>query len=117
MIIEEEIVNCLLEAAIEGVRENVFCETQITPPDEYILVERTAGSEKDHLRSAMVTVQSISTESLYRAAEINEAAVDALLTFGEESTEVFSCRLNSNYNYTNPTTKEYRYQAVFDIRY
>lgn len=117
MVIEEAIVSCLLEAAIEGVGESVYCETQIMPPDEYILVERTAGSETDHLRTAMVAVQSISTESLYRAAKINEAAIDALLTFGEESTEVFSCRLNSNYNYTNPTTKEYRYQAVFDIRY
>ena len=31
--------------------------------------------------------------------------------------DVISCKLNSDYNYTDKETKRYRYQAVFDIRY
>ena len=31
--------------------------------------------------------------------------------------DVISCKLNSDYNYTDEETKRYRYQAVFDIRY
>ena len=31
--------------------------------------------------------------------------------------EVASCRLNSDYNFTDTTKKQYRYQAVFDIVY
>jgi hypothetical protein len=31
--------------------------------------------------------------------------------------DVLSVELNSNYNYTDTSTKEYRYQAVFDIRH
>jgi len=29
--------------------------------------------------------------------------------------EISRIKLNSDYNYTDTTTKEYRYQAVFDI--
>ena len=29
--------------------------------------------------------------------------------------EVSACRLNSDYNFTDTTTKHYRYQAVFDL--
>ena len=29
--------------------------------------------------------------------------------------QIVSVSLNSDYNYTDTTTKEYRYQAVFDI--
>ena len=34
-----------------------------------------------------------------------------------ERPEVGSCELNSDYNYTDGTKKEYRYQAVFDLVY
>ncbi|SDQ04437.1 hypothetical protein SAMN04487752_0319, partial [Carnobacterium viridans] len=31
--------------------------------------------------------------------------------------EISGVRLNSDYNFTDTTTKEYRYQAVFDINH
>jgi hypothetical protein len=34
-----------------------------------------------------------------------------------ERDEVTKVTLNSNYNFTDTTTKEYRYQAVFDLYY
>ena len=51
---------------------------------------------------------------MQKTAELNEQvkdAVDGLLS----QNEIHSVRLNSDYNYTDTTTKQYRYQAVFDI--
>ena len=31
--------------------------------------------------------------------------------------EVFKVKLNSDYNFTDPSTKKYRYQCIFDITY
>ena len=48
------------------------------------------------------------------AAELNErvkAAMDELADIDDVS----ACRLNSDYNFTDTTTKHYRYQAVFDL--
>ena len=63
---------------------------------------------------ATITIQSYAN-SLYEAARLNEQ----LCTEMENITNVpsvMSCNLNSNYNYTDATTKEYRYQAIFNIR-
>ena len=34
-----------------------------------------------------------------------------------ESTNIFKSSLNSDYNFTDTSTKKYRYQAVYDIYY
>lgn len=81
----------------------------------YALVEKTGGGRENHIRSATVAVQSYG-ETLFAAAVLNErvlAAMDELCVLPEVS----SCELNSDYNYTDPEKKEYRYQAVFDIVY
>lgn len=116
MIIEKSILDYLLGAGM-SVGTDVYCEVPLYPPEEYILIEHTAGSEDNYIRSAMVAVQSISRASLYRAMEINEEVLEAMRTYDEESTDVYGCKLNSNYNFTNTATKEYRYQAVFDVHY
>ena len=53
---------------------------------------------------------------MYNAASLNEtviAEMDGLPALPE----VASCRLNSDYNFTDTTKKQYRYQAVFDVVY
>ena len=117
MIIEEKIISHLINAAIDGIGDNVYCGVPEYPPDAYILIERTAGSETNYLRSCMIAVQSISASSPLEAAQINEDVLDAMDTLAQETANIYSCRLNSNYNFTNTATKEYRYQAVFDINY
>lgn len=83
---------------------------------EYILVQRTNGGCTNHIRNATYAVQSISYYSKLRAAQINETVKTAMEEF-EEASNISACRLNSDYDFTNPNTKEYRYQAVFDIVY
>lgn len=85
-------------------------------PDEYILIEKTGSSETNLIPSATFAFQSISSQSLYRAAQINEDVKGAMFTV-ISLPEVSRARLNSDYNFTDTRTKQYRYQAVYDITY
>lgn len=93
----------------------VFAERPEDPPAEYLLVECVGGGTNNHLRTAMIAIQSYA-DSLFRAAEINElveAAMDALTDLDSVS----RCKINSSYNYTDTDSRKYRYQAIFDIVY
>lgn len=92
----------------------VYAEVPVNPPDEYIVIERTGGNRVDCIEHATVAIQSISKISLLRAMTINEEVKDAMEDLYDG---IFGCDLNSNYNYTNTETKEYRYQAVFNLHY
>lgn len=81
--------------------------------EEFLIVEKTGGKETEHIKSATIAVQSYAG-SMYRAAEINEA-VKAVMEHMTELEGVSRVDLNSDYNFTDTTTKQYRYQAVFDI--
>lgn len=99
----------------------VFMETPAgTPedpiPDEYVLIEKTGSSMSNLISSATFAFQSISNVSLYRAAQINEDVKGAMFTVITVP-EVSRARLNSDYNFTDTRTKQYRYQAVYDITY
>lgn len=94
----------------------VYPEVPEAPPAEYIIIEKTGGRIKDHICSAVIAIRSVSTVSLHRAAMINEevkTAMDGILVLPE----IFRASLNSDYNFTNVQTKEYRYQAVYDMTY
>lgn len=52
--------------------------------------------------------------TLYEAALLN-AELKEVLKDLIKLDEISRIKLNSDYNYTDTTTKEYRYQAVFDI--
>ena len=86
------------------------------PPLKYCLIEKTGGSETNHIKRATVVIQSYA-ESLYDAANLNETvketilAADGLIMLDS----IVSVNLSSDYNFTDTTTKKYRYQAVFDI--
>lgn len=81
----------------------------------YVVLEKTSSGKNNHLPSATFAFQSYA-KSLYEAAKLNEKvkmAVESLITLDE----IRGVKLNSDYNFTDTTTKEYRYQAVFDIKY
>lgn len=88
-------------------------KTGVTVP--YVLLDKTGGSESNHLKKATVAIQSYGT-SLYNAALLNDRVVQAMDRFNEIE-NITGVHLNSSYNYTDTETKNYRYQAVFDINY
>lgn len=81
--------------------------------DTYVLIEKTGSSEANGIESATVAIQSYA-DSLYHAAELNKKVKEAMRA-SVSLPNVSRAALNSDYNYTDTTTKEHRYQAVFDV--
>lgn len=81
----------------------------------YVLVERTGGTEEDHICYATLVIQSYAP-SKYLAAELNEKVKKAMKNIIALDS-VFSAKLNSDYNFTDTTTEKHRYQAVYQLVY
>lgn len=83
--------------------------------DEYVLIQKTSSSRQNHIDHATFALQSYG-RSLHSAMLLNKkvkAAMDALITVDGIS----ASRLNSDYNFTDMQSKNYRYQAVYEITY
>lgn len=93
----------------------VYLEMQENMPDSFIIFEKTSGGQKNQINSASFAFQSYG-DSMYEAAKLNEELKAAVFKL-QWSKEVGGVRLNSDYNFTDTTSKKYRYQAVFDITY
>ena len=85
------------------------------PPARFVVLEKTGSSRENYINTASFAVQSYGP-SLFEAAELNErvkAAMDELI----QLPDIISSDLDSDYNFTDTSTKRYRYQAVYDIIY
>lgn len=92
-----------------------FFERPENPPIRYVLLEKTGSAKQNYLPSATFAFKS-HAETMYDAALLNEEVkktIEEMIALNEIS----AIRLNSDYNFTDTTTKEYRYQAVFDINH
>lgn len=92
-----------------------FLERPVNVPERFVLFEKTGSSETNHLPASTMAFQSYA-ESLYEAALLNEEikeVVKSMITLNE----IRGISLNSDYPFTDTTTKEYRYQAVYDIKH
>ena len=92
----------------------VYMEVPKHPSGDYVVIEKTGSSKTNHLYTAMLTFKSHSN-TMYGAATLNEAVKTAMDAAARNLAEVSKSKLNSDYNYTNQTTKADRYQAVYDI--
>lgn len=81
----------------------------------YVLIERTGSGIENHIKNATIAIQAYGA-TMEKAMLLNDEVIDAMDSI-ESNENVFTARLNSSYNYTDTTTKEYRYQSVFDIYY
>lgn len=84
------------------------------PAAPFWVIQKTAGGQLEGcVGTATLAIQSYGA-TLYEAAAANETLktrMAALIGLPE----IASVRLNSDYNYTDTASKQYRYQAVFDI--
>jgi hypothetical protein len=110
-MIEVTILNYLLLA----LPVDVALEKPDPAPKSYVLFEKTGSSEFNHTYSSTFAFQSYAP-SLCEAAALNDFVKDAVRDMVELD-EIVSVSLNTDYNFTDPTTKQYRYQAVFDIKH
>src|SRR5690625_4437417 len=72
----------------------------------YVLFEKTSSGKSNHLPNATFAFQSYA-DSLYNAAVLNETVKEAVESLIELD-EIRGVNLNSDYNFTDTTTKEYR---------
>lgn len=97
----------------DGLTVPVYAERPEIPEDSYVLIELTSLSERNHIYSAMIALQCYAPSLLKAAALCGEVCKCMDDITGRPN--ISHAKLNSAYNFTNTATKEYRYQAVFDL--
>ena len=106
----------ILADLIAYLNENLSVEAYAEAPTDltdYVLLEQTGSSRKNHITTTTIAIQSYG-ESLLDAMVLNsevETAMDGFLGLNN----VTRVELESDYNFTNTTTKQYRWQAVYNI--
>lgn len=96
--------------------DEVYLERPVEKPSgRYIIFEKTSGSLNEHIKRATIAVQSYGN-SLLDACTFNEQVKEHMLNIAELDS-IYKISLNSDYNFTKTNTKDYRYQAVFEIVY
>lgn len=93
----------------------IYMEQPKTKPSAFYLMEKTAGGQTDKVNRATIVIQSYAS-TLFDAATMNETIKTAMAD-AVSLDEISRVELNSDYNYTDPTTKQYRYQAVFVVTF
>lgn len=115
-MIEKTLISYLIDKTSAG--SNVYAERPEDIPEKYILIQKTGSSVEDMITSSTIAIQSIAVElqggHLVDAMDLNEDVKEAM-SYLEEESDIVMVRLNSDYNFTDNSTNEYRYQAVYDI--
>lgn len=91
----------------------VCMEVPEDPPDRYVVLKKADSRREDLLYRTMILARSYGP-TLLAAAELSHQVVNAMLTL-PALPEVSGCHLTGDYNFTDTDSKQYRYQAVFDI--
>lgn len=105
----------VLDYLTERLSVPVYMEMPEQMPDSFVLIEKTGGGRDNHIDRATIALQSYAP-SMYEAAELNYV-VKALMDAMPDTENVFRCKLNSDYNFTDTSVKRYRYQAVYDLTF
>ena len=80
---------------------------------DYVLIDKTGSQRTNHITTSTFAIQSYG-KSLYDAMLLNAdvaSAMEGLI----ELNRITKVELETDYNYTNTATKQYRWQAVYDI--
>lgn len=91
----------------------VYLEHEPDMSVQCFVVEKTGSDEVNFIKSATVAIQSYGS-SMAEAASLNELLKIAVADM-VQCDRICSCRLSTDYPFTDIDTKQYRYQAVFEI--
>lgn len=80
---------------------------------DYVLIDQTGSSRTNHIITTTFAIQSYG-KSLYEAMLLNQRVEAAMDGFAELD-EITRVELETDYNFTNTATKQYRWQAVYNI--
>lgn len=108
-MIEQTIYNYMVETLVDP----CYMMRPENAPERYVLLEKTGGSEDNHIKRSTFAFQSYAP-TLFEAAELNET-VKGVVPELVALDEITGVRYTTDYNFTNTATKQPRYQAVFDV--
>lgn len=91
----------------------VYMEQPKEKPAAFFILEKTGGMETEHICESTFVIQSYGP-TLLDAARMNED-IKAVMRDAIVLDAISRVELNGDYNYTDSTTKQYRYQAVFVV--
>ena len=94
---------------------NVYGQEEDATEDSYVVIEKLGSYVENYCRHSTIALKSYGT-TLLESAELNEAVKNAMDNITKKP-EISCSKLNSDYNFTDTTTKKYRYQAVYDLVY
>ena len=80
---------------------------------DYVLIDKTGSSRTNHIITSSFAIQSYGT-SLYDAMLLNAEVAETMEGFIELD-QITRVELETDYNYTNTETKQYRWQSVYNI--
>lgn len=99
----------------ENLSIEVYFERPETPSTSYIVIEKTGSTLRNRIYSATIAIQAYAG-SMYEASLLNESVKSLMLDIVTLDS-IGGVRLNSDYNFTDTSTKQYRYQSVWNINY
>ena len=111
-MIDTTIYNYMVNSANLGA--SVYMERPEKPTKPFIVIEKTGENENNILRRSTIAIQCYDT-TLYKSAVLCENVIGAMINGVVGLGSVASVKLNNSYNFTKTDSKEYRYQAVFEV--
>ena len=110
MNIEITVIN-YLKGALET--DRVYGEVPEDKTGTFFVIDKIGSSVEDRVCTSTIAIQSYADSKL-NASEQNERVKDVMTEMmGLDC--ISSCRLETDYDFTNISKKQYRYQAVYDI--
>lgn len=110
-MIESTILSFLSEAELDA---PIYMEVPARMPEEFYVLENTGQQMTNHVRTTTLAVQSYA-QSMERAADLAYGIDEVILTRLPELDAVAGVRVNSVHNFTDQSTKQYRYQGVYVV--
>ncbi len=80
---------------------------------DYVLVDKTGSSRNNHIITSSFAIQSYGA-TLYDAMLLNQEVTEVMEGLIEFD-QITRVELETDYNFTNTATKQYRWQAVYSI--
>lgn len=105
----------LIEYLSKELGVNVYGQEEDAEDGSYVVIDKLGSYVENFTRHATIALKSYGT-TLLESAELNERVKNAMDDVIKKP-EISCSKLNSDYNFTDTTTKKYRYQAVYDLVY
>ena len=80
---------------------------------DYVLIDKTGSNRNNHIITSSFAIQSYGA-TLYDAMLLNQEVTEAMCGLLELN-QITRVELETDYNFTNTATKQYRWQAVYNI--